>query len=388
MNGSNAKRLPEFPSWIYPGVTFDPHRNSLNLLRLVFAITVIASHATYLGGYMQEPTWAGVTPGRWAVIGFFIISGYLITGSRNAHRFGSFIVHRMARIYPGFVVNLLVTVLVFAPLGFYLAHGNLNGYLTTGTQPVQYVVGNIFLKMRSWDVAGTPVGVPYAGWWNGPLWTIFFEFCCYVIVGLLLCLPAARRRQQFVIPAMFAMSVVLQWQAGSVVAWVQNVWPDAANDVSLLMQLLPSFLAGATIYQFRHRIRLSLLGAIACAVVSVVGIVALPSWGPQLVSPLLGYIVFWVASVLPMPKVLRTQDISYGMYIYGFLVQQTLVLLGVNQAGLPLFLVASVTFTVPLAIASWVAIERPILSLVRKHPITWQPSNRPLLVPGFVKVSS
>ncbi|MCL2652429.1 MAG: acyltransferase [Propionibacteriaceae bacterium] len=382
------RHLPKLPSSVYPGVAFDPHRNSLNLLRLVFAITVIASHATYLGGYMTEPTWAGLTPGRWAVIGFFIISGYLITASRNSRGFGSFIVHRLARIYPGFLTNLLVTVLVFAPVGFYLVNRSLNGYLTTGTQPVQYVLGNVFLKMHSWDVANTPTNVPYAGRWNGPLWTIFFEFCCYVIVGLLLSLPAARRRQQFVIPALFAVSVVLQWQAGPTVAWVQSVSPGTAYDASLLMQLLPSFLAGATIYQLRHHIRLSLPGAVVCAGASLVGIVALPGWGPQLVSPLLGYVIFWVATVAPMPKLLKTQDISYGMYIYGFLVQQTLVLLGVNQLGLLPFTVASVAFTAPLAIASWVAIERPVLTLVRRHPIAWQHSNKPLLVPGLVKVSS
>jgi len=387
MNGS-TKHLPALPPSIYPGVQFDSHRNSLNLLRLIFAVTVIASHATYLGGYMTEPTWAGLTPGRWAVIGFFIISGYLITGSRNSRPFGSFVGHRLARIYPGFLVNLFVTVAAFAPLGFYLAHGSLNGYLTTGTQPAQYVLDNLFLKMRHWDVAATPAGVPYAGSWNGPLWTIFFEFCCYVIVGLLLCLPAARRRQQVVIPALFVLAVVLQWQAGPTLAWVKGLWPGGANDVSLMMQLLPSFLAGATLYQLRQHIRYSLPGAAICAGASVLGIVALPGWGPQLVSPLLGYIIFWVATVLPMPKLLRTQDISYGMYIYGFLVQQTLVLLGVNHAGLPLFLVASIAFTVPLAITSWVAVERPVLSLVGKHPIAWRPNNRPLPIPGLVKAGS
>jgi len=385
MDGLNAKRLPPR---VYPGVPFDPHRNSLNLLRLVFAVTVIASHATYLGGYMTEPTWAGLTPGRWAVIGFFIISGYLITASRNGRGFGSFITHRVARIYPGFVVNLLVTVLVFAPVGFYLVHHSLSGYMTTGTQPVQYVTGNLFLKMRSWDVAATPAGVPYSGSWNGPLWTIFFEFCCYVIVGLLLCLPAAKRRQHIVIPALFVFTVALQWQAGPTLAWVQGMWPGAANDIGLMMQLLPSFLAGATIYQFRRRIRLSLPGALICGAVSVVGIVALPGWGPQLVSPLLGYVIFWVAAVLPMPKLMQTQDISYGIYIYGFLVQQTLVLLGVNHSGLLLFTVASILFTVPFAVASWVGVERPVLSLLGKHPIAWRPHTQPVLVPGLVKVSS
>jgi len=378
MNGSIAHHLPKLPDWVFRGVTFDPRHNSLNLLRLVFAVTVIASHATYLGGYMVEPTWGGLTPGRWAVIGFFIISGYLITASRNSRGIGSFMVHRLARIYPGFVVNLVVTVMVFAPFGYYMAHRSLDGYLTTGTTPVRYVVDNLLLKIQHWDVAGTPAGVPSAGSWNGPLWTIFLEFSCYVIVGVLLCLPAVRRRQRVAIPALFAASVVVLWLAGRVIP----------GDANLLAQLLPSFLAGATIYQFRDRIRFSLLGAVACAGISVVAIVALPGWGPQLVSPLLGYIIFLAATVAPMPKILHTQDISYGMYIYGFLVQHTLTLLGLNHLGLPVFTVLSVAFTVPVAIASWVLVERPVLALVGSHKVAWRPIQRPLLIPGLVKVSS
>jgi len=353
------------PVLVHPGVPLDPGRNSLNLLRLVFAIIVIASHATYLGGFMTEPTWGPVTPGRWAVIGFFIISGYLVTGSRNSRRLGGFLVRRIARIYPGFLVNILLTVMVFAPFGFYVAHHTLSGYATTDTTPLHYVISNLGLKMTNWNVADTPADVPYAGVWNGPLWTLLIEFACYVIVGLLLCVTVIRRRQQIFIPALFIVSVIIQWQATPVLDWVQAILPKQAYDISMLMQLLPSFLAGATIYQFRSRLRYSLSGALICAVVSVGAIIAWPTWGPQLVSPLLGYVIFWLACLVPMPRILHTEDISYGMYIYGFLVQQSLVLLGCQRSGLPAFTVASIVCTLPLAIASWVIVERPTLRLVK-----------------------
>jgi peptidoglycan/LPS O-acetylase OafA/YrhL len=60
--------------------------NSLNLVRLLLAATVIFSHAMTLGGYGSEVVFHS-TAGVIAVYGFFGISGYLIA-ARSAHELG------------------------------------------------------------------------------------------------------------------------------------------------------------------------------------------------------------------------------------------------------------------------------------------------------------
>jgi peptidoglycan/LPS O-acetylase OafA/YrhL len=351
---------------IWPGVAFDPTHNSLNLFRLVFATLVIVAHCYYTGGYGLGPEPAGENLGGWAVIGFFIISGYLITGSRLASRFGAYLVRRIARIYPGFLVNLVVTAAVFAPLAFALHPGDnpaprtLSGFLHAPTTPLGYLVANLTLRMNAYDVAGTPAGVPYPGAWDGSLWTLYYEFLCYLIVGVLFAFAAARRHARAAVTVLFGLAVAAQWQAGRV-----DALTGGSADAVFLAKLLPCFLAGALLYVWRDKLRYHLPGVAVALLGAAALIVCLPGWGIQLASPLLGYALMWAATVVPAPALIRREDISYGVYIYGFIVQQCLALAGLHAAGRLVYTGVSIVLTVPLAIASWKLVEQPAMRRAR-----------------------
>ena len=155
-------------------------------------------------------------------------------------RSARYLVLRVARIYPAFVVCLLVTAGVFAPIAWSVEGRDWSGFLTTPTTPPAYVLGNLALRINAYDVAGTPSAVPYPGAWNGSLWTLYFEFLCYLLVGLLVCLPVVRRHRWLIVVAF----------AGSVVAWATvDAWGAGAySDVVLLARLLPAFLGGAVVW--------------------------------------------------------------------------------------------------------------------------------------------
>ena len=187
------RTAPEARLWRWTGHQLDPRHNSLNQVRLVLATTVLFAHGYYIAGVGVGPHVDGENLGGWAVYGFFAISGYLITGSRWSNSLGTYLVHRVARIFPAFLVCLLVMVAVIAPLGDVWAHGTLAGYLTTATTPGHFLFLNAGLRIGAYDIAGTPTGVPYPGAWNGSLWTLYFEFLCYLIVAALAVFPAVRR---------------------------------------------------------------------------------------------------------------------------------------------------------------------------------------------------
>ncbi len=327
---------------------------------------MLVAHGFYLSGAGTGPSFRGENLGGWAVFGFFTISGYLITASRFANPLGRFLVLRVARIFPGFLVCLVVTAGVFAPVAW-LAEGRpWSGFLTTPTTPAAYVLGNLALRINAYDVAGTPAAVPYPGAWNGSLWTLYFEFLCYLVVALLVCLPVVRRQRWLLVVA-FAASVVA-W--ASVDAWSSGAYPDLV----LLARLLPAFLGGAVVWVVVGRQPLRAPVALAAVVGAGVLVLAVGHWGAQAASPLIAYALLWLSTVLPSPRVARRHDISYGVYIYAFPIQQLLAYAGAYRLGLVVYDLVAAVVTAAVAVGSWRVVERPALRWAR-HRFRKQPSG-------------
>jgi len=138
------------------------------------------------------------------------------------------------------------------------------------------------------------------------------------------------------------------------------------GDVQLLFKLLPLFLGGGLVQLLRHRLPLHWAGAAVSAAVVLGSIWLLNGWGAQLTAPFLAYLLLWVGSVLPSPRLIQRHDISYGVYIYAFPMQQLLVLTGIQDRGLVVYDIVALACTVPLATASWLLIERPAMRRARR----------------------
>src|SRR5690606_38712772 len=108
--------------------------------------------------------------------------------------------------------------------------------------PANFVYLNSTLRIGAYDIAGTPTGVPYPGAWNGSLWTLYYEFLCYLIVGLLAVFPWVRRNAWYLGGA-WVVSVLLFVGWGRGVATVLG----GNGDAYLLFKLLPLFLGGALV---------------------------------------------------------------------------------------------------------------------------------------------
>lgn len=121
------------------GKPFNARRNGMNLVRLVLASSVVFHHSFPLLGRGEGPVLAGDLIGGWAVIGFFCLSGYLITASRRSKGFGEYLLLRVARIYPGFIACLAVTAFILAPIAWGIERGTLDGFFSTPTTPIAYI---------------------------------------------------------------------------------------------------------------------------------------------------------------------------------------------------------------------------------------------------------
>jgi peptidoglycan/LPS O-acetylase OafA/YrhL len=384
---------------------FDPQRNSLNALRLVLATLVIVSHAWVIGGYGYPPALAGVDIGMFAVCGFFAISGYLITSSRLGSRSSSsshsgsssgsrsssgparphtasenppvrvatrgldqgpglapFLVRRFLRIYPAFLTVLIVTAVIFAPLSILLSgvDSGSTGPAPSFSSAASYVFANLSLHIAQWGIDGTLLTARIPTW-NIPLWSLAFEALCYLALGLL----------ASVVPRRFFRSVALALFVVLTLAVLLTTDGGTAGFTDNLLALGSFFFGGVVLYLFRQRMPSS--APIALIAAGVVLLVLVLGFFKPLAAFPLAYLLIYLGAVLPLHRIGARNDISYGLYIYGFPVQQLLLLatqgLWVTDTGQPmpvaLFATLSVLATIPFALASWFLIERPALSLKR-----------------------
>lgn len=342
------------PSSLFAPRDLGSRDNALNLLRLVLALLVVFSHGHILAGVGDGVVWEGQHLGSWAVVGFFTISG-----SRERSDAGKYLINRVARIFPGYWLALGVVAFGFGPLAHLIEKGTLDGYLTTPVTPFSYLWGNSLLSISSYSIGTTLSGTPYGQAWNGSLWSLYYEFWCYIIIGVFLSWSCTRSRRWPTL-LLFLLSVA----AHGAIDWLN---PYIGNDGSLglLIFMFPYFMGGAVVYKYRDLLPMRLWLAVASVVASLLLIHLLPDFGKQAASPFMAYLFLWLGAVLPSPGFTKIHDVSYGVYIFHFPVLQLLILLGMHERGFWLLLAVTVLLTLVMATLSWFLVERAAMRWVR-----------------------
>ncbi|CAJ1510896.1 acyltransferase family protein [[Mycobacterium] burgundiense] len=335
------------------GIAFDPRNNALNALRLVLATEVILFHSFPVTGHAVSSPVVLQLLFSVGVDGFFALSGFLITASwlRNPN-VRSYLAARALRILPGFYICLFVTAFVIAPVSVAIQGGSPMRLLMSSA-PIEYVLKNLGVIHLHFDVGGTPADIPFAGIWNASLWSLIWELMCYLaVVGLGI---AGLAKFRWVSPVILVLATI------GAAMLPPLTFPGVWTIPQLAMRCAIMFAAGAVLYHWRDVIpaRWSLV-AVCVAIVVAAG--ALPDY--RIVAGLpLAYAVVVSGVLLKQKRLNIRTDVSYGMYIYAFPVQQLLAVAGLASMNPFLFFVISVAATLPLAAASWFLVEKRALAL-------------------------
>jgi peptidoglycan/LPS O-acetylase OafA/YrhL len=129
---------------------------------------------------------------------------------------------------------------------------------------------------------------------------------------------------------------------------------------------VPFFLLGMLCYAFRDRIRLSWLPAVLLAMAYVLTRFSVVS--TILLYAGFAYGLLWLASASFLRRLSPKYDYSYGIYLYGFVVQQTVASF-VPALNSYVAFALSVPITVALAALSWHWVERPCLTRFRSRNV-------------------
>lgn len=343
------------------GQVFDPRNNALNAFRLALAAEVMLFHSWPITGHMPPKSTLQLFFSV-GVDGFFAISGFLITRSwLSDPRLRDYLTARALRILPGFYACLIVTAFVFAPLSVAIQGGSV-AKLLGSTAPFEYVLKNAAVAYLHVDVGGTPRDVPGGPTWNGSLWSLIWELLCYVAVAAIGVAGLANRR--------WISAAILVLATGLAMLLPPLTFPGVWTIPQLAVRAAIMFSAGALMYQWRDLIpaRWSLV-AVSVAIVAGAGF--LPDYRVIGALPL-AYAVIVSGALLKKDRLRLRTDLSYGLYIYAFPVQQLLAVCGLATRLYPaVFFLVAVAASLPLAAASWFLVEKPSMSLKRRLKQRW-----------------
>lgn len=289
---------------------------------------------------------------------FFGLSGFLVMGS--ALRTGevkTFIVLRLLRIVPALFTEVFVSALILGPLLTVLP---LNVYFTS--HMFWEYLGSLIGRVRFW-LPGVFLDNPSPQVVNFALWTVGPEILCYVIMALLMLTGIFRSiRGMLVVTLAYA---AVAWAGGLFYAKLTS------GDVMPSRLLIFGFLAGNLVYLGRHRLPFSLplAGLSYVAGLTLIYLAQSRDIGALLyvATPLLVYPValLGLARIPPLPFFHRG-DYSYGIYLFGFPVQQSVTHFLPDHRDWYINLAIALPITLLLAVTSWTFIERPVLGWRKK----------------------
>ena len=331
------------------------HDNAFDALRLFAALLVIFGHAFRLTGEIG-PTFAGVNVATTGVKIFFVVSGYLVATSwlRDPHP-GRFLRRRLLRIMPGLAAVVVLTAFVLGPM-----ITNLPASTYFADQRTWFYLANLAFHPAD-ELPGVFAANIAPNEVNGSLWSLAPELSMYLLLPAIavvsLTLTGAYRL--FILAALLltlvALFVVLPApELRQSLVYGTRVWA--------WFSVAPYFLVGAC-FAFCGWERL-LNRAIAFGLLALLLVMpTLPFITELLLIVALPYIVLAFGTA-PAPfggAVTRHGDFSYGLYLYAFPIQQTLVAtIGTPSGALGNFAITTI-LAAGCAALSWHFIEKPAL---------------------------
>lgn len=345
-----------------PGKQRDDERreNNFDFIRLVLASLVILSHSPELrdGNRSRElltRVFHTLSFGELGVDGFFLLSGYLIVASwLRQPDLKRFVAKRILRIYPGFIGASLICAFIIGPLGSNASH---------------YFRDFDFARFFTGAILLHPTGVPRVSEFfpnvNGAMWTISYEFRCYMIVAVLGFSRIFKdRRMGFVF---LGLAVFFSLNPGAVAffSFPGSYLLTGTNPLQLI-SFMVFFSSGGIYYLFRNCIPFRLIYALAASILLAFCLFYARA-APSAVAIFGGYILFYIGySKNKIFKYVRpTRDISYGVYLYGWPVEK-LFLWWFPLISPWLLFVLTLGGSFMCGLMSWGFIESPFLGFRRK----------------------
>ena len=342
--------------------------NNFDFLRLIFALFVLVSHSYPLSGMEESSEWLyrftnnQLSFSNIGVPGFFIISGYLIYQSlERSKNLKQYYIKRFLRLFPSLIVVLILTVLL-AP--FVYENQNLS-YLHNNSV-WSYFPNNISLYNLQVSINGVFDHNPYkSAIINGSLWTIPYEFTLYIAISTLYFIKKGGIKI-----LIFTLTFIVLLISNYIFIHILSSYSLFCLNGNQFVKLSCFFVSGSYLATLNFENWAFKKGILIISM--ILFIIAMKFnityYTNFIILPII-VLTFGTLSTPIINKIgIKIGDLSYGVYIYGFVVQQTIEYFYIlNYINL---MISSILVSLLIAFGSWHLIEKRALNLKKVFHLT------------------
>ena len=331
--------------------------NGFDYLRIILAVGVIGWHSVFTSYGLRYESGVYASWVRSIVLPilpmFFVLGGFLVAGSLfRTRRFSEYFLLRVLRFFPALLVVVSLSALVLGP------------FLTTEALPAYFSSAEFFayfLNVFAYyteQLPGVFADNPTPSIVNVSLWTIPWEFGCSIALFAVMLFRDTMRAKALLAVTVIALIAI------PTIMMVLGLGPTShSRPPGHLLALC--FMTGTCFYVYRNKIPSSFPLFVACVVLSLL---FFQGAGKNYLAIIpIAYVTIYLGTLHP-PKFgfMKRADLSYGIYLYGCVVQQTLVSLFPEARVWWINWIISTILASLCAFMSWHLIEGPILSRKRQ----------------------
>ena len=339
-------------------------KNNFDFLRLLFASFVIITHSFVLLGLEFFEPLTNITCGQInfsfiGLRGFFIISGFLIYKSLDrSSSIVDYVWKRLLRVFPALIFLGIITTFLIGPI---LSSDSFTVYFLNKNVYLFFISSiNLFVQNDFKCLPALFINNPYNCEVNGSLWTITYEFLFYI--GLLFLLIFQKKTFKKIL-LVFALLTIYLFKIIYVEKYFKyeyfikftSIGLKSASDFGCY------FIYGTlfSIYNYEnlatkwHRFII-----IICSIIFIL-LISLNSFKffPIIIIPIILSLSLLKLKFFDFLK--KTGDISYGTYLYGFLIQQ--ILISLFNLNIAILIISTLLLSWIAGFISWNYLEKPML---------------------------
>ena len=292
-------------------------KSNFNLIRLICAILIIYGHSNSLifNNFPGEGNTFmkifGLTPAAIGVKCFFFLSGLLVVNSLlNYKDLFVYSVKRFFRIYPALLFVIFVTVFL---IGLFCTNLNMNDYLSE-KNTWDYIIKNISFRIWGNNDIGLPgvfVDNKYQISVNAPLWAISAECFSYIMIFALFAVSSFNKK----IVTIACCAIILDFfmPKSFIFYWI----PKENSDLTAIPFC---YALGILLALYKEKAKINWLLPIG-------SLIFLHIFKEAFFTDALKYITVFstfvcIAKSKIVVKFSKLPDISYGIFLFGWPLQQ------------------------------------------------------------------